>query len=660
VSAEATETKPKQRSKLIPRGRKTRIPGGARDTAVVLGLLAFAAGAVAAVLLTRGTDAGTPRARRTVPESRVPPRIPYQDLVRGRARALPEGRVEISYDFEPVEPEDVRFATDADIYPQLDDWNRRIHGSRGKNAVVSGEGRFAGQARTRIAFSGPVEVAAELEVFRMPAAIQVCTDVSGLGYDCHIRPDGRVDLRMRRLRDPNAPKEGFESVDLCDQAKLPAPAAGRRLRVVFAKTEAELTLTIDGTVITRASLPKPDSFPAGNVALRTTGVARWDNVRIAGVLDTDWAETRMAIAVRLTGPDPFEPDDTWSTARELAGDGSEQERTFSPEGDVDWVTVAVPPGAGRIAVETRDIHLGITTELAAFGADGRTPLEWETLKTEEPGAAGIAFATGGASLVYVRVSEPEGRAGTYRLRARPLRSSELMGNAIPLSGSPDEDFSQYPILGGATSSETTRSTEVALDLEGAERSLLDDDLRRNPRMLRVVKAKYRLEYSRIIEPAYLFLTTEDPHEQGQMRLHAIVRCIDPKCASVLLDWVRRSEDRELRKVALSIFGMFAHMGGDDGRRRMLGILLEHLKKEMPLERFAESLGRLCEFAKLPLPDGVLSAWQARAEGDSPAAEFVRKTIRSVAANHGVVPGGLDFYPRIKIEGHSFEPGGASK
>jgi len=660
VSVEATETKPKPRSKLIPRGRKTRIPGGARDTAVVLGLLAFAAGAVALVMLTRGTDADTPRAVRTVPESRVPPRIPYQDLVRGRARALPEGRVEIFYDFEPVEPEDARFATDADIYPQLDDWNRRIHGSRGKNAVVSGEGRFAGQARTRIAFGGPVEVAAELEVFRMPAAIQVCTDVSGLGYDCHIRPDGKVDLRMRRLKDPDKPKEGFESVDLCDQAKLPAPAAGRKLRVVFAKTEAELTLKIDDEVVARAPLPSPDPFPAGNVALRTTGVARWDDVRITGTLDRDWVETRMAIAVRLTGSDPFEPDDTWPTARELAGDGSEQERTFSPEGDVDWVTVAVPPGAERMAVETRDIHLGVTTELAAFGADGRTPLECETLEIEEPGAAGIALATGGAALVYVRVSEPEGRAGTYRLRARPLRRSELMSNAIPLSGSPDEDLSRYPILGGATDSETTRSTQVALDLEGAERSLLDDDLRRNPRSLRVAKAKYRREYSRIIEPDYSFLTTEDPHERGQMRFHAVVRCIDPKCASVLLGWVRRSEDREFRRVALTTFGMFPHMGGDDGRRRMLRVFLAHLEEDMPLERFAESLGRLREFAVLPLPDGVLSAWEARAEGDSPAAEFVRKTIRSVAANDGVVPSGLGFYPRIKIEGYSFEPGGASK
>jgi len=420
VSAEATETKAKPRSKLIPRGRKTHIPGGVRDTAVVLGLLVFAAGAVAVVLLTRGVDGDTTREKRTVPDSRVPPRIPYQDLVRGRARALPEGRVAISYDFEPVEPEDASFATDADIYPQLDDWNRRIRGSHGKNAVVSGEGRFAGQARTRIALSGPVEVATELELFRMPAAIQVCTDLSGLGYDCHIRPDGKVDLRMRRLKNANEPKEGFESVDLCDQVKLPSPPVGRKLRVVFAKTETELTLTIDGIEITRAPLPSPDPFPAGNVALRTTGFARWDDVRITGTLDPDWVETRMAIAVRLTGPDPFEPDDTWSTARELAGDGAEQERTFSPEGDVDWVTVAVPPGAGRFAVETRDIHLGITTELAAFGADGRTPLESEALDVKEPGAAGIAFATGGASLVYVRITEPEGRAGTYRLSARPL------------------------------------------------------------------------------------------------------------------------------------------------------------------------------------------------------------------------------------------------
>jgi hypothetical protein len=388
---------------------------------VVLGLLGLAAGAVAVVVLSRGpTKNRAPRRERTVPDSPVPPRIPYRDLVRGRARPLPGGRVEILYDFEPVEPEDARFATDADVYPQLDDWNRRIPGSRAKNAVVSGEGRFAGQARTRIAFSGPVEVAAELEVFDRPAAIQVSTDLSGLGYDCQVRPDGTVNLRVRRLKNEKKPEEGAESEDLCDPVKLPAPAEGRRLRVVFSKTEGEIKLAVDGIVAARAPLPSPDPFPAGNVALRTTGLARWDDVRITGTLDPEWVEARMAVAVRLTGPDPFEPDDTWSTARELAGDASEQERSFAPEGDVDWVTVAVPAGAGRIAVETRDIHLGITTELAAFGADGRTRIAAEVLKPSEAGAAAIAFATGGASLIYVKVSEPEGRAGTYRLRAAPL------------------------------------------------------------------------------------------------------------------------------------------------------------------------------------------------------------------------------------------------
>ncbi len=423
VKADATDTKPKTklRSRLIPRGRKTHIPDAMRDTAVVLGLLALAGVAVAVVLLASGsTDRDARRVKRTIPDSFVPPRIPYQDLVRGRARGLPGGRVEIFYDFDPVEPEDVRFVTDADIYPQLDDWNRRIQGSRAKNAVVSGEGRFAGQARTRIAWSGPVEVAVELEIFKRPAAIQVCSGLSGHGYDCQIRPDGTVNLRLRRLKNEEKPEEGSESVNLSEGAKLGKPAAGRKLRVVFSKTKDFLALEVDGVEAARAPLPSPDPFPSGNIALRTTGVARWDDVRITGTLDADWVEARMAVAVRLTGPDDSEPDDTWSTAREFAGDGSDEERTLAPKGDVDWVTVAVPAGAERMVVKTRDIHLGITTKLAAFGADGRTPLEYDTLWMYEPGAAGIAFATGGASLIYVKVSEPEGRVGTYRLSAGPL------------------------------------------------------------------------------------------------------------------------------------------------------------------------------------------------------------------------------------------------
>jgi hypothetical protein len=425
VKADATDTKPKPKlrpkSRLTLRGRKTHIPGGLRDTAVVLGLLAVAAVAVAVVLLTRGsTGKHAPRVKRTVPDSHVPPRIPYQDIVRGRARGLPGGRVEIFYDFEPVEPEDAIFATDADIYPQLDDWKRRIQGSRARNAVVSGEGRFAGQARTRIAWSGPIEVAVELEIFKRPAAIQVATGLAGHGYDCLIRPDGTVSLRLRQLKNEDKPEEGSESVDLCEGAKLAKRAAGRRLRVVFSKTKDFLSLVVNDVEVARAPLPSPDLFPGGNVALRTTGVARWDNVQITGTLGDEWVEARMAVAVKLTGPDPFEPDDTWSTAREFAGDGSDEERTLAPEGDIDWVTVAVPEGAERMIVKTRDIHLGITTELAAFGADGRTPLVCDALWMYEPGAAGIAFATGGASFIYVRISESEGRAGTYRLRAMPL------------------------------------------------------------------------------------------------------------------------------------------------------------------------------------------------------------------------------------------------
>jgi hypothetical protein len=667
----ADEARQKPKSKLTPRGRKTHIPGGARDTAVVLGLLALAGAAVAAVVLTRGpsrTDA--PRAGRTVPDSPVPPRIPYRDLVAGRARSLPDGRVEIVYDFEPVELEDAPFATDADLYPQLDDWSRSIRGSRAKNAVVSGEGRFAGQARTRIAFSGAIEVSAELEIFDRPAAIQVSTDLSGLGYNCQVRPDGTVNLRVRRLRNEEKPEEGAKSTDLCEAAKLPAPAAGRRMRIVFTKTEGELALAVDGVEAARAPLPSPDPFPAGNVALRTTGLARWDDVRITGTLDPEWIEARMAVAVRLTGLDVAEPDDTWSTARELMGGGSEEERTFAPEGDVDWVTVAVPAGVETIAVETHDIHLGITTELTAFGADGRTPIEAKGLESGEPGSAAIAIPTGGASLIYVRVSEPEGRAGVYRLRARPLENAGSDGGADvtpPARRSPIVRRPAIPeqrihdlVLRGIPQEEPAQRGETALDLDGAERSLLDDDPWRDPRTLRVAKAKYRLEYSQIIKPDYSFLTTKDPQEQKRMRFHAVVRCTDPECTSVLLEWVRRSEDQGFRRVALGSLGGIMHNGGRGIRPRMLRLLLAHLEEDMSLEQFAESLGQLSRFATLPLPDGVLSAWEARATGDSPAAQFVRQTVRSIAANNSVIPGGLDFYPRIKIEGRSFEPEGARK
>ncbi len=412
---------------LGSRGRKIRFPAGGRDTAVVLGLLAVAVAAVWVVLEIgngRGTAARPPRRR---PASVLPARVPYRDLVGGKVRELPDGRVEILYTFERAPVEGNRSAFDGDPYPELADWNRRLAGSRARASVVRGEGRLRGEARTRLAFSGPVEVSVDLEIRKGAAAIQLATDRAGVGYECMIGSDGTVRLRLLRVvKEEDGKRARIKVEELAGPVRGAAIPPGRRIAALFVKSEDALRVELDGREVLRAPLPSPDPFPGGNVALRSPGGrVLWDDVRITGTLDPDWIEVMMAMAVRLTGRDDFEPDDTWPTARELLADGSEQERSFSPWGDVDWVSVAVPEGVRFVRVETLDLHLGIGTELAVFGPDGKTPLDFAVVPAGDSGvgARAIVVPTGGAEQFYLRISPPEGRVGTYRLRASPATAS---------------------------------------------------------------------------------------------------------------------------------------------------------------------------------------------------------------------------------------------
>lgn len=407
---------------------------GRRETLGVLAMLSVAALAVWLVYARsarRAEDGPTGASGRVRPASVVPARVPYRDLVRGRVREPAPGRVEILYDFEQAAVPEGRLVTHADLYPELDDWNLSPSDRRLHSGVVKGEGRLFGEARTRLAFAGPVEVEVELEIIEGAAAVRLAADRAGGGYECAIAPGGEVRLRIRRHEhddskgDQNkgdAKKrkgEGRLKVeDLAAPAGTGEIAAGRRCRVLFAKSEDTLRVETDGREILRAPLPSPDPFPVGNVALRSPGGrALWDNVRITGTLDREWIESMMRFEVRLTGKDDYEPDDAWPAARELLAGGTEQVRSFSPEGDVDWVSVAAPEGARRVLVETRDLHLGITTDFAAFASDGKTPLYVRPAETKEPGAGALVVPTGGARLFYLRITEPEGRRGTYRLRA---------------------------------------------------------------------------------------------------------------------------------------------------------------------------------------------------------------------------------------------------
>jgi len=411
-----------RRPRGLARARPLSIPGARRETLLVLALLAGSGGA--ALLVLRATarepvEGGRAREARR-PGSILPDRIPYADLIRGKVTELGGGRIEVLYDFEPVPKIEGRGLTDVDLYPQLEDWNLSLADSRTRTGVVRGEGRLVGEARTRLAFAGPVEVSLQLEIVSGAAAIQLATNRSGEG--CEVLIDGASGLGRLRSRLGEELREiEWDSLELFSGG----PLFGLRLGLSATLSDEELRVELAGRWSARARVPPGMARREGNIALRSPGGrVLWDDVRIRGEMSREWLEDRLHAALALLGEDEFEPDDSWTYSRELLADGTEQSRTLCPENDADWVSVVAPGSGGAVLVETVGLHFGVRTTLDIFEADGRTPIEplptGRDSEAQEPGSAAALVAVDGRRAFYVRISEAEGRRGTYRLRARPV------------------------------------------------------------------------------------------------------------------------------------------------------------------------------------------------------------------------------------------------
>jgi len=443
------------RMRKVVHGRPMAAAGARREAAVVGGLVAVALVSVWMLFLLGGRTKPAARATGARPKAVVPSRVPYDDLVYGRVKVLDEAarRVEVSYDFEPLPLAEGRFYSEDDRYPQLNDWNAPARGWW-RSRIPRFRGKIAGSARTRLAFVGDVEVAADMEMRGRAASIMLATNRVNEGYECLLAAEGdaagSVALRARRVErrgaaEPEADDErgGLREVvtDLAGPAAIEPPPLGRRMAVVFARAADRLSVAIDGRELVAASVPDDARFDGGNVSLLAQeGTILWESVRIVGTLSPEWIDSRMSELLSFTGPDQYESDDVWTTAREIQADGTEQARTMSPDGDVDWALVVVPEGTSAVRVETCDIGLGIDTELAAFAADGVGRLEARPAPAAEAGAATLLVEARGLRSFCVRVSEREGRRGSYALRAAPVGGMKAFvpGNAAAGDGEVDE------------------------------------------------------------------------------------------------------------------------------------------------------------------------------------------------------------------------------
>lgn len=390
---------------------------------LVLGILgAAAAGAWGIILLSKGLVGG--RRGRPRPASILPDRIPYRDLLAGEVRELPgvtstvtsprersgqarpprwaRDEVEVTYRFEP----------DAEGgYPDLGDWSLiREPGSDKASGVLRGRGKLVGGAVLRPVFAGPVEVRLDLQIGEGSAAIAVARLSDRKAFELVVDESGGAVLRE---------VEGKEAKVIAGPVVLEKPPGDAVLSVRLVRDPEGLSGLVGGeTLRFRLDGARPDDLWRVGVFSRE-GWSLFDNIRVRGRIDRGWLEEALRTLLVLTIPDRFEPDDGWSLAGELEVGSPPQRRTLSPGGDEDWVGVEAAPG-GPVRVEASDISLGASVELAAFGPDGKTPLDADQLPVEEPGASAIKVEPGGPGRFYVRVKEKEGRRGEYRLRAEPV------------------------------------------------------------------------------------------------------------------------------------------------------------------------------------------------------------------------------------------------
>jgi hypothetical protein len=409
-----------------------RLAGGMPETLAVLALVTVALVSVVLVVFASiRTDANPPSRAAVHPRSLMPARPPYADLMNGRVEEAPDGTVAVTYDFEPIARVEGRVFSEEDLVPQLEDWNLKVPGSRVRTHIIRGEWRLRGEGRTRLAFSGPVRVETRVTLVSGEAAVQMATNRLEEGVECRLFEDGRVVVACLPEAPKDAPSDAprGEPVVLAQSEPTVPGVVGATVTLACELDAAGVRVQIDGRDVVQAAFGARRVALRGNIALRSTVRAYWDDVTIRGAIDPEWVEERLFVALSLLSRDFFESDGHWTTARELMAGSRPQSRTLFPEGDVDWVAIVSPGGSQLVRVELSAIRFGIRPELLFYRADGTTPLD-DVRATREGSTAFALVPFGEDSTVYLRLADAEGRRGTYEIAARVVPLDARSGGAI--------------------------------------------------------------------------------------------------------------------------------------------------------------------------------------------------------------------------------------
>ncbi len=214
--------------------------------------------------------------------------LQVETFINGEVTRLDDGRIEIFYDFEPLDyPEGVTEEEKKyyDRYPQLDDWSYE----KGIDAFT---GRLINGATSFITFEGPVTVECGFEILRgASAAVVLNYQIDGSYFQLQVTRNGLAAV-SRYKAGAYQPLSDNTEVNV-------GPRTVHTMKLEVTKTE--VLSYIDGELVHSVSNPYPD-HSWGVVKLKAfEAYVAFDDVKITGRPSKEWIDAKLKIQKTLAG-----------------------------------------------------------------------------------------------------------------------------------------------------------------------------------------------------------------------------------------------------------------------------------------------------------------------------------------------------------------------
>ncbi len=153
--------------------------------------------------------------------------------------------------------------------------------------------------------------------------------------------------------------------------------------------------------------------------------------------ETGFSEERnITFALIPYGADSYEDDDNYSTATLIEVNGTEQQHTFSPPADQDWIKFSASAGS-RYLIETLDLSNSADTVMYLYDTDGTTIIASDDDGSLEEYASAILFTPTSSGTYYAKMVDWDSGAdnGSYSVKVTEK------GRLVPYLISPASNIS---------------------------------------------------------------------------------------------------------------------------------------------------------------------------------------------------------------------------